>query len=185
MGYNLRREFLIAHKEDVDKLIRLARDEDWQRVVCNDPESAMRAQYLINNLLFSLARWEPSLTYVRDKVRTKLEWEPGGKIAVYVGVPPAGMAIRGTRPQPVHIEPAGVDTTLSIEEEITSDNWSRIASQLIGAIKKPWINTITIRHPPELAGIRWIAEKLEPHFAIEQTQPTFVLTRCFMTNASA
>ncbi len=178
MAYNLRREYLIAHKDFVNRLIRLADTNQWAKVVCKSPEEAQDLQYLVNNLLYSLCRYEPGQAHVRRKVRTKIEWEPGGEIAVYMGVPPAGFKLRGPQPVPVEVTAAVPSSQLTIEDEITSETWPTVLVSLTAAAKNPTITMVVIRKPPSADGIRYLAEMLSGHgFTLDHASPEMVLRR--------
>lgn len=176
MSYNLRREFLNVHRRTVEMLIGLAERREWARIDCASPEEVQNKQYLINNLLFSLAKHYPDRAHIRRDVRTKVEWADG-RIVLWVGVPPVGMVLRGHQPVPIEAVPVAPADHLVITDEITSESWPRVSLAIVNAKKAPMIQVVVFDHPPDAPGIQFIAERLSPDFEIEATTPRFVLRR--------
>lgn len=191
MAYNLRRAFLLSHKSTTDELIRLADSNEWARIACTSPEEAASKQHLVNNLLYALARYYPDRAYVRKVVRTKVAWsddtDPKQGMVLWVGVPPANVTLRGSRPIDLTIvKPVTRSSAYVIEEQITEDNWSRIGIGMLAAAANPLVEEITFLIPPEDEGIIFIGEQLAQHgFEVEATKPHFRLRKATASATSA
>lgn len=178
MAYNLRRGFLLAHKDLVTQLIGLADRREWVRVECRDPEDANAKQYRINNLLYILARYHPDRGYVRSLVRTKLEWGVDGSMTLWLGVPPDGVNLRGSKPLTLEPVKASRSAELVIDEAVTEDSWTRISLSMLTAAAGDQIEEIVLRLPPEPEGIEFIAKQLGPFgFDLVSTKPVVRLKR--------
>lgn len=183
MGYNYSRAFLLAHKELANKLIALA-DSDGQGSMSYDrAEQASAFQMMVNNVLANLARNQPTLAYVRNKVRTWITWE-NEMYTVNVGVPRVDQHIKGPRPRAVEAVPfaaAKVETqygaTFKVSEPITKDNIHSVLIKLAAVIMDKNVGVVVVEVPPPLEVIKYIAEKMEPDFEIRQRTPQFILVR--------
>ena len=178
MGYNMRREFLLIHKELVNKFIELADTNGATAYTCNTPQDVTDTRYLFNNLLSSLAAWEPNKAYVRSIVRTWVTYDSDEQChLLHVGVPVGGT--RGRAPKiltPKQTLGATVIAPL-IVDEITPDNGTQVMTQLAAA-KYEQVPSITFITPPSLEGIEYITDKLAPEYvAVDATATPLIFER--------
>lgn len=180
MAYNWRREYLLANRHIVDRLIEIADKKDWVQIDLPNPEEAYRQQYVINNLLTSLARWEPARAYVRATVRCHIQWASDTTAChLFVGVPPASIKLRGFRPSPFVNEAKRPQTESQLEftQPITSENWATFSISLLRAKTDGSVTEVVVQHPPTAEGIQFIAEQLSPEFEVVHAAPTLRLRR--------
>lgn len=178
MAYNYSTWLLTANEELVKKLIGLADNRGQASQTFELAEQARAFRYQISELLANLARNRPTFAYVRTAVRTWITYE-GERYKVNVGVPTG--PIGGAKPRAA----AFVATTtqsgdLIISEEITPETWTPISVKLAAA-KVGDTNTITFHHPPEPAGIEFIANALAPEFEVIQATPHLIFRRVSRT----
>lgn len=177
MGYNYSRSFLVANQELISQLKRLADESRYIKKVYPDPSKLHQERCKVNNILSSLARWEPSLVYIRKAVRTWVEFGPDGTWMLNIGVPPDGRDVRGRRPTPFEIEPVTRSASrFVIEEAITADNFPTIMLGIISASADPDVREIELVHPPEPEGVTFILSKI-PIFELASSEPTVVFRR--------
>lgn len=170
MAYNFTQAFLIEHRDLLEQLTALADNGNFTTFKAQNPEHLDKMRYLINNLLTSFARWNPNQAYVRQRVRTWITHD-GEHYLLNVGIPPATVAVRGRRADPIVFNTVAHSAQdLLIREEITETNVSDVLLRILAIRDNPDYTTITILQPPSKAGIDYIAERL-PNFEVTQDQP--------------
>ena len=178
MGYNMKREFLLIHKELVNKFIELADSNGMASYLCETPQEASDTRYLFNNLLASLAAWEPSKAYVRKIIRTQLSFDEGtGGTILNIGVPVAGL--KGRKPKVITPrQTVGTATAPPLTIDIiTPENGTDVMFKLAQA-KVDSVQTITFNTPPDATGIEFLTERLMPEYApIDSTATPLVFER--------
>lgn len=172
MAYNYSRHWLYANKATADKLIEAADQNLVLAVVFETPAEAQSYRHKINNILASLAVHEPTRAYVRNRVRTKLEWAEDGRMRVSIG---CFVDNRGRRPKAIEI-PETVRTAKDRVIDASPDEWPTFLLQLHTACANAQVRTIRIKRPKE--GVEELAKfldtKLSPAFSVYSTGPTHI-----------
>lgn len=184
MSYNYSPAYLRAHKDLVNKLVALADSDAQASLSFNTADEARAWRFTVNNCLACLARNQPALAYVRNRVRTWVTWA-NERYTVNVGVPSIDQKLKGPRPSAVErdiplaasVSSTQYGNTLRIAEPITPESWPAISLKLAGALADKAIGTVVIEHSPEPAGIKYIAERMEPDFELRQATPQLILVR--------
>jgi len=115
MAYNMSQEFLIANRDTMDQLLKLAETGGEAAYQFDNPRDLSDARYRINNLLYCFASWYPERAWVRKRIRTWASFGIGGKHLLHIGVPHGSM--RGRKPDPIELELA-TPTTQTVEKVI-------------------------------------------------------------------
>lgn len=179
--YNYSPAFLKANEVLVRKLVDLARDGGIAQAKFEDYNDARSYRVLVLNLKRSLALNHPDMAYVHNAIRTEITRDDAGWWVINIGaieVPGRRKKLRGARYEMVDLkaQPAA-NKVLTIQEEITAENWPDIGVRLAAAKVGQDITVVVFNHPPVEDGIKFIAGQLAPQFTIKQSKPTLVFER--------
>ncbi len=151
---------------------------DERRMLALEFDEAGDAQnyrHKINNILSSLAKHEPSKAYVRNIMRTKLQWTETGKLVVAIG---PFTNSKGRPPKAIEV-PGIVGDAHSRLIEAEPFNWSKFVRQLYTAVVDLEIRTIRVKLPKEGKEqlSKYLDQALAPAFSVTSMRSHIVLER--------
>lgn len=181
MAYNYSKSYLYAHRAVVAKLIQSADERLTLSMVFDLPDDAQKYRLKISNLLASLARNEPTKAYVRNIVRTRLEYTKDGRWELLIG--PVDGPIRGRKPEVIEVPSLARSGTAELTE--SPEDWSAFMLALYTACNSGHKRISFPKPEQEVEKFAvYMNRMLAPAWEVAETSPRVILHRIAEFKAS-